>query len=94
MGQTLVEFAVSLSLAAAVLGSASWLLRGEWERGKCAYLVFERTHARLVGLAKPWMTERSAQIVIIEEPTRIRGEGRCGSALEKVNLTRLEAARL
>ena len=87
-GQAVLELTFSAGLVALTLAGAGWVLQAEWNRGRCAYLTFETTHARLVG-RRPNATAR--QVETEENEREVRGEGRCGKIVEKVALRRLEA---
>lgn len=47
IGQASLEFAISATVIAVLLSGAGWVLKAEWDRGRCAYLTFERTHSVL-----------------------------------------------
>jgi hypothetical protein len=89
-GQSLVEFMVSATVASLVVAGTGWLLRAQWERGRCAYLVFEATHARRAGMPAPAGVRR---VRLRSDELRTTGEARCQDALEQVTLPGLEAAR-
>ena len=86
-GQTLVEFCVSAAMLALVLLAAAGLLRTEWDRGRCAHLVFESTHARLTQKAGP---ASQIPVTLRDTPRGVHGEARCGQARESVDLSRLD----
>ena len=86
-GQTLLEFTVSAAMLALVISGSGWLLRVEWERSRCAFLVFEKTHARLTGTNPP---RTQVRIIIREKPDSVEGEGKCGNSIEHVEFDRLE----
>jgi hypothetical protein len=93
-GQSLVELLVSISTVAITLGAAGWLLKVEWDRGKCAYVVFEKTHARVAhagfyGLSDPTAL-LSAPVSIQDRPDSVQGDARCGASVESVRLPKLE----
>jgi hypothetical protein len=46
-GQTLVELLMSLSTVVVSITAAGWLLKVQWDQGRCAYIVFEQTHAEI-----------------------------------------------
>jgi hypothetical protein len=91
-GQSTLEFSLSAAMLALVLSASGWLLRAEWDRGRCAYLVFEETHARLIGarLRESGFGSRSG-VTIEETSQEVRGSGRCGGATELVALPKLES---
>ena len=67
------------------------LLYSQWNRMRCAYLVFEATHARLVHTrwTRPSFTG-SARVYFEENETEVSGRAKCGAASETVTLKRLE----
>lgn len=85
-GQATLELILSSALVILTLTGSGWLLKAQWERSKCAYLVFEATHARLSG--RPFALSR-VQVRISEDESAVRGEGVCGGSVEKVVLPRL-----
>lgn len=85
-GQALVELVASATGVVLALSGASWVLRTEWDRARCAYLVFERAHERLVGLPGGM-----GKVNVFEDDDAVRGEAKCGSAVERVELRRLES---
>ena len=87
-GQALVEFTLCAMIANVALTLAAFLLQSQWNRGKCAYLVFESVHSQLVGRSYPVYSN----IKIQETEDRVIGVGRCGNSKERVELPKLEAA--
>ena len=88
-GQALVEmiFAIGLLLAFAV--GASALFKAKWNRTQCAYQTFEKTRAALnrdALISAPW----DPSIRLSDLGGSIRGEGKCGEAIETVLLEKLE----
>lgn len=88
-GQVLIELVISAASVALVLAGAGWVLKAEWHRARCAHLVFERTHERLVGAPERGV---SVSVRVTEDPVSVRGEGLCGTAIEQVELRKLEAS--
>ncbi len=88
-GQTVLELTLSMGLVLITLTGAGWLLKAYWERTRCAYLVFEIAHARLVGRVLPGPIQ--VKISMGEDARSVHGEGLCGSVRENVVLNRLEA---
>ena len=86
-GQTLLEFLLSASLLTVTISGVGWMLRAEWDRARCAYFVFETTHATLTGRALPRV---STEVRIRDGTTEVSGEARCGSARQEVRLPKLE----
>jgi hypothetical protein len=89
-GQTLIEFLLSSGLVVVVLAGAGWLLRVHWERSKCVYIVFEKTHARLNGVSRP--TLQGPPVRLTESPDHVTGEATCGPLRqpEQVRLRKLK----
>lgn len=90
-GQALVELQVGCLLAVLTLVGSLQVLRAEWERLRCAHLVFQATHDALhgehVGIG------RRFQVRIAESEDSVSGEAWCGKARETVTLKRLHAVR-
>lgn len=84
-GQVTLEVILSTGLLMLVLTGAGWVLKLEWDRARCAYLVFESAHARLTGRAGP----RAVDIEIYETPEAVSSVGRCGSSQQTVRLPKL-----
>lgn len=88
-GQTTLELSVTAALISITLVGAGWLIRAQWDRAKCAYLVFESTHATRAGrLQKP-----SLLVSISTGDQEFTGVGLCGKARETVRLRKLENAK-
>jgi hypothetical protein len=85
-GQSLVEFALASGFAALIAVGGGSLFIHEWNRVRCAHLVFEATHARLVGGAY-----HGHEVAVSDTPLGVQGTGRCGRAFEQVELSKLEA---
>jgi hypothetical protein len=88
-GQTLIEFIFSSALVMLAIGGSGWLFKAEWQRAKCAYIVFEKTHAKIVGSADP---EPQELVFFSESEDGLSGESTCGQARERVSLPKLERA--
>jgi hypothetical protein len=90
-GQTLLELLASISTVAVTLGAAGWLLKVEWDQGKCAYVVFEKTHAQVAHSRPPrspaWL---DAPVGIEDFPDAVKGDANCGESHEAVTLPKLE----
>lgn len=91
-GQALTEVAVGLAVASAVTLAGASLLTDLWNRTRCAHRVFEATHARLVGHPVGEALAGAIGARIQEDRDFVRGEARCGRAVERVELRRLEPA--
>ena len=89
-GQTLIEFMFSVMIAVFGVYLGGLVLKAEWQRVRCVYLVFEGTHSRLIGALS---SKRSIQIQFSESADRVVGVGTCGKIKEKVELPKLEAAQ-
>lgn len=92
-GQATLELVLSSALVIVALSGAGWLLKAQWERSRCAYLVFEATHARLTGrlFVLPEAKFGRIEIGFAEDGQFIQGEASCGSGSEKVRLPKLAA---
>ena len=90
-GQSVIEFLLSSGLLILVLAGSGWLLKLHWERSKCAYLVFEKTHARLNGVQRPTLAS-DLTVAISESPTGVTGESLCapGALPELIRLKKLQ----
>lgn len=89
-GQTLVETLIGVAALAAAIWGSAWVWKTHWQRARCAYLVFELTHARLVG--SPFRPPRAGfRYRTFEDSESVSGEGVCGKVKERVRLGKLEA---
>ena len=90
-GQSTVELLISVSVLMITLSGVGWVFKAEWDRGKCVYFVFEKTHATLVGAKIPnsnrWM---DSTIVVQNLPEGAKGVALCGGSPETVLLPQLE----
>ena len=87
----MAEFLISLGLAVTALSGAAWVWKAEWERTRCAYLVFEKTHAELVGRSG---TRAFFPMTVADRPDSVEGFGQCGPEVrERVRLPKLEYAK-
>lgn len=86
----MIEFFFSTTLVVLVLSGTGWVLKAEWDRSRCAYLVFEATHAKRTRSLTPRL---STWVRFDEDSELITGERICRNASEKVSLPKLEAAR-
>lgn len=98
-GQAWIEFMLSLTGLIITITATSWLLKIQWDRGRCAYLVFEHTHRHLlVGLSQkqggPSILGSIGSIQFQDSPDQITGQGLCGESKESVTLPRLEPQSL
>jgi hypothetical protein len=100
-GQGLAELLIAIALLATLTSGVGWVFKREWQRERCAYFVFERTHAALIGsneVRNPdWTSEmmelaQGHPIVRIQDsPEQVRGTGQCQGLTETVLLPKLEA---
>jgi hypothetical protein len=74
-GQSTVELLISVSVLMITLVGVGWVFKAEWDRGKCVYFVFEKTHAALV---------------VQNLPEGATGVALCGGSPETVSLPQLE----
>lgn len=88
-GQATLELVVSAALISLTLIGSGWLLKAQWNRGRCAYLVFETAHARLTGRLEKGRPA-SVRIQVSESAEAVESLGECGQAREKITLPRLE----
>ena len=92
-GQSLVELMISFALVTVTVTGATWILQAEWNRSKCAFLVFQATRESLNGTPSPLQTTARSGVQITESGIEVTGEAHCGEALETVHLRKLEDAR-
>ncbi|OFZ72512.1 MAG: hypothetical protein A3K03_05415 [Bdellovibrionales bacterium RIFOXYD1_FULL_44_7] len=96
-GQTTLEFITSVFVVSFVLALVASVLYSQWYRFACAYLVFEQTHDRLIGVKSniPRLIglARNNLISVEETKTSVKGHGRCRTASENVELLKLESFR-
>jgi hypothetical protein len=91
MGQTTFELLTSASLLMITVSGMGYLFKAEWDRGKCAYLVFEKTHAAAVGSATPNLLSLATTSVTTEDlPDSTRGIAFCHGSTEVVSIPKLE----
>ena len=88
-GQTLIEFVFSSALVVLTVAGAGFLFKAEWQRAKCAYVVFEKTHAKVVGSGDP---VPGVPVTFEETEDGVSGSALCGRAQERVSLPKLEKA--
>ena len=92
-GQALLELIASILTVVLTVASSGWLMKIEWDRGRCAYIVFENTHAQVANSpppdTPPWFSSR---ISIHDLPDAVEGSSHCGESEESVTLPKLEPA--
>lgn len=86
-GQVLVETALSALLLGLTLLGAGRLLHAQWERTRCAHRVFEATRNLLIGGGEA--RAGASPIQYRETSEFVEGVGRCGDAVEAVQLPKL-----
>jgi len=90
-GQSTVELLISVSVLMITLSGVGWVFKAEWDRGKCIYFVFEKTHAALIGTkslnSSRWM---DSPIDVQNLPEGAKGVALCGGSPETVSLPQLE----
>lgn len=102
-GQALVEFVFFSLFSSIFVGFAGFILKEEWNRSKCAYLTFEKTHHDLLGSSLSEEGEvfsllkggggPSFSFQIEEHGQEIVGIGLCRGHQEKIRLPLLETAQ-
>ena len=97
-GQVLLELTATASLLLVLVAGAGWVLKASWDRGRCAYIVFESTRREL---SEPGRS-RSSMLLLQRSPVslewhetadELRGRGRCGNQEEQVGFRKLESLR-
>jgi len=91
-GQALTELLGSKALIILTIAGAAEIFYGEWQKSKCAILVFEKTHAQLTFSHDPYPWTRQ-RVAIKDLGTSLQGEALCGSSREIVSLPKLESAQ-
>jgi hypothetical protein len=100
-GQSTVELLISVSVLMITVSGVGWVFKAEWDRGKCVYFVFEKTHAALVGTKSPNASRRidsridsmlDSTIVVQNLPEGAKGVALCGGSPETVSLPKLEGS--
>jgi len=94
-GQSLVEFLLGLIPVTLVLAGAVILLKAQWDRIRCAHLVFEKTHEQMIKGETPLSGPIgiSGDAIVAETPTGFIGKAVCGNSRERVELPKLENAK-
>jgi hypothetical protein len=86
-----LELLFSLITVVITITAAGWMLKFEWDKGQCAYIVFERTHAQIADStppSSPWGEQFPVQIE--DRPDSTEGTALCGQSSESVTLPKLE----
>lgn len=87
-GQATLELSLSSGLILVAVMAGSWLIKAEWDRARCAHLVFQKTHDQLT-------QERHSplrfEVKITESDQKVRGQKTCGKSVETVELPKLQA---
>ena len=89
-GQTLVELMVSFALVTVTVIGAGWVIQAQWNRSKCAYLVFQATREKLNGPTSVLQSLAHSSIHITDAGGDVTGEALCGEAQETVHLKKLQ----
>jgi hypothetical protein len=91
MGQTTVELLASASLLMITVSGMGYLFKAEWDRGKCAYLVFEKTHAAATGSTDGLFSLTNSQVQTQDFPDSTKGIALCKGTPELVSIPKLES---
>ena len=86
-GQAVLDLLITSTLIALTITGAGWVLRAQWDRARCAHLVFEKAHARLFGLGPGAL---SVGLRVADAGDAVEAEAQCGDARERVRLRKLE----
>ncbi len=86
-GQALIEFCLGSFIAGIALVGSGLILRAEFNRAQCAYAVFEKTHAALIGGMDPLPLFHA----VIQREPNVVGRALCGRAHEEVALPEIES---
>jgi len=87
LGQAITELILSLHLLIVLVSGAAWVLHAAWERGKCTYLVFERTRAALTAAPGPLLL---GPVDYEETSGEVVSRASCGQEHEQVGFKKLE----
>lgn len=87
-GQTVLEFILGALPLVAVLTGGVMVFHAEWNRLKCARLVFDAAHDALTG-----KTRIEARYEVDSNNDHVSVSSQCGAAHEKVELYTLESGR-
>jgi hypothetical protein len=90
LGQTTFELLTTASLLMITVSGMGYLFKAEWDRGKCAYLVFEKTHAAAVGGNPGLFSLASSEVRIHDSPDSTKGIGFCRGTPETISIPKLE----
>jgi hypothetical protein len=82
LGQSVIEFCLSCGALISFLSGCTFVLNSQWNRARCAYLVFEKAHQRLICGSSDSHHGQGVQEL-----------GVCGEVEERVDLPWLEYAR-
>jgi hypothetical protein len=72
------------------LCGVGWVFKAEWDRGKCVYFTFEKTHAALIGAPSPNSHWMDSPVAVQNLPQGAQGLALCGGSPETVSLPSLE----
>ena len=88
-GQAILEMILLLLILPGVLSLSGLLIYKKCVRLRCAYFVFESTHAHLIGAS---LSGSPVRVSIQEYDWGVRGEAVCHGMVERVELPWLEKA--
>lgn len=87
----MLDLVFAITTVVLTLSGAGWLLKVEWDQGRCAYIVFEQTHANVSGSAPlPLSGSYGGSVRIDSQPDSVQGSADCGGSSEQVSLPRLD----
>jgi hypothetical protein len=86
-----IELVFSILAIAITLSGTGWLLKFGWDKGKCAYVVFEQTHAQVSHSSPlPLSDPYSGSVRIEASNDSVTGTADCGQSTEQVTLPELD----
>lgn len=89
-GQVFVEFVLCLVIAVLAVVAAARVFQAHWRRSQCAYFLFERTHASLVGGSS---FNSRFDVKILDLDDRVLGILQCEEEIQRVEFPKLEAVK-
>jgi hypothetical protein len=91
VGQTTFELLASASLLMITVSGMGYLFKAEWDRGKCAYLVFEKTHAAAMNPSQSDFFSVGSVVQTEDLPDSVKGIALCHGSPEIVSIPKLES---